>query len=84
MKPSSTRAFDSIANCSIAALKDRTGTLNTSTSKGISLFSTQKSALHSAGSLFARKPFHSNSPSKEKEDYSACALRKAEQTLLRL
>ena len=38
--------------------------------KGISLFATWKSALHS--------------PGEEKEDYSACMLRKAEQTLLRL
>ena len=38
--------------------------------KGISLFATRKSALHS--------------PGEEKEDYSACMLRKAEQTLLRL
>ena len=48
---------------------------STQTSKGISLFSPRKSALPSAGSLFARKPFHSNSPSEEKEDYSACVLR---------
>ena len=58
------------------------GTLNASKSKEISLFSTQISALPSAGSLFAREIFHS--PSEEKEDYSACMLRKAEQTLLRL
>ena len=57
---------------------------STQTSQGISLFSPRKSALPSAGSLFARKPFHSNSPSEGKEDYSACVLRKAEQTLRRL
>ena len=81
MKPSYTQAFDSIANCSIAALEDRRYRLNASRSKGIPLFSTRKSALHSAGSSPA-KTFHT--PSEEKEDYSACMLRKAEQTLLRL
>ena len=33
------------------------GTLNASISKGISIFSTRKLALHSAGSLFARENF---------------------------
>ena len=40
-----------------------------------------KSALHSAGSLFARE---THTSSEEKEDYSACMFRKAEETLLRL
>ena len=48
-------------------------------SKGISFFSTGKLALHSAGSLFASENF-----SCAEEDYSACMLCKAEQTLLRL
>ena len=76
MKPSYTQTFDSIA-----ALEHRRY-FNASRNKGIFLFSTGKSALHSAGSLFAREIFHS--PSEEKEDYSACMLRKAEQTFLRL
>ena len=63
------------------------GTLNASRSKGISLFPTRKSALHAL--LYIRlglnsraKTFHT--PSEGKEDYSACMLHKAEQTLLRL
>ena len=58
------------------------GTFNASRNKGIFLFSTRKSALNSAGSLFASEKFHTSS--EEKEDYSACILRKAEQTFLRL
>ena len=52
--------------------------------KEISLFSTLKSAFHTAESLFASEKLFSYSPSEEKEDYSACMLRKEEQTLLRL
>ena len=86
MKPSYTQAFDSIANCSIAALEERRYSymirLNASRSKGISLFSTRKSALHWLGLYSRAKTFHT--PSEEKEDYSACMLRKAEKTVLRL
>ena len=57
MKPFYTQAFDSIENCSIAALETG-GTLNATRSlKRVSLFSTRKSALHSAGSLFASDNF---------------------------
>ena len=53
---------------------------NTSRSKGISLFSTRKSALHAFPLGLYLRAITFDTQSEEKEDYSACMLRKAEQT----
>ena len=76
MKPSYTQAFDSIANCFIAALKDRREVLLMRQQvKQYSSFPLENRLCIRLGLHSRAKTFHT--PSEEKEDYSACMLLKA-------